>query len=56
MQDDLQDLARECIILAEILQDFVRIALSLKVSFKFIMFLTRVWQEWHLVFNVLFIA
>ena len=35
MQDVLQDLARECIILAEILQDLVRIALFLQLFSRF---------------------
>ena len=42
----LQDLARECIILAEILilQDLVRIAFFLEISFKILMFFTRFFQ------------
>ena len=41
----LQDLAKKCIILAEILQDLEIIALLLQVSFKILMFFTRFFQE-----------
>ena len=41
LQDVWQDLARECIILAEISKDLVKIVLILQVTFKILMFLTR---------------
>ena len=45
LQDVLQDVARECIILAEILQDLSVALYSYKFFFKILMFLTRFLQE-----------